>query len=98
MIELPTDEYLQRLKNMLPGFSYKQSKNITAQNQEKITFDNDTIISASFLLDELSSECFNRFASLPETDLVVELKDAFININCLSVFLSFVYEKVLNKE
>lgn len=98
MIEIPTEEYLQRLKDLLPGFNYIKAKGITTKNEEKISFDNDSILGASFLLDELSSECYNRFSGMPETDLVLELKDAFVNINCLSVFLSFVYERIINKE
>ena len=94
---MSTSEYLQRLKKMLPGFDFIKSKKGEI-SQEKICFDTDSIHSSVFLIDEFSNDWFEKLQRYPETDFVTELKESLKNINCLAVFLGFVYERILNQE
>lgn len=90
MIELTAETYLKRIKHLVPSIQCKRGQmiNVSATG----------LIQAANITESISHGCHDLLENFPETDFVLDLKDAMINIYCLSRFLGISLELILNEE
>ncbi|MFZ1075299.1 MAG: hypothetical protein WAN50_02920 [Minisyncoccia bacterium] len=89
-MKITQEDYLLRLKNLLPTIRIKEAL--------MMDMDSQAVLDASYMVKTISEECHKIFSELPQTDMVIDLLDAIANIFCLSTFLSYFYEEILTKE
>jgi hypothetical protein len=80
------DEYIKRISDLIP--------NSTTNNKLIIT--NETVKDATGLIKEMSAGLYDAFINLAETDLVLEIKDALMDLYSLGSFLDVSFETILS--
>ena len=86
MIDLTHDEFVKRIKAIIPSIGIKKDTlNITAVE----------IKEATILVESLSEVLYELIEDLPETDLVVELKEGVIDLMCLGSLLGVSFSVII---
>ena len=86
MIDLTHEQFVSRLKAIIPSIgASKNGLNIT--NQE--------IKEATILIESLSEVLYELIEDLPETDLVIELKEGTLDLMCLGRLLGVSFAAIL---
>ena len=88
MIDLTHDEFVRRIKAIIPSIGFtKDVLNITAIE----------IREATVLVESLSEVLYELIEDLPETDLVIELKEGAMDLMCLGRLLGVSFSVVLRR-
>lgn len=86
---LNKEQYLHRMRNMLPDLKV---------TDDKMDFNSKCIADAFIVSEELSIDCYKNLDSLPQTDIILDLKDSMLNLVCLSRFMGIAFMVLLGDE
>ena len=86
-MQISDTEYMERLIYLMP-------KTIT-QTTERVYLDNNAVIHSAIMIEDISEIIINHLTQFKETDQILELKDAMMNIAVLGRFLAILLKKIL---